>query len=168
GQHLLTEWLDERLFLGRPLLGRRGQQGRQGRRLGQWPREQSALSGPPLVVRHGVAAHLEVTRDAPRPLAQLQPSQDLSNVGHRTPPSRHAPSSELRVTSRRQSAWSRASTPRSPITSRWVAQHARPWMAQHGRPCLALDGRPRVAQLARKRWLTIGRMLSSSRYLTPV
>ena len=35
-----------------------------------------------------------------------------------------------------------------------------PWMAQHGQPCLAHDGRSRVAQLARPRWLTIGRPLT--------
>jgi micrococcal nuclease len=64
------------------------------------------------------------------------------------------------MTSRRQSAPIGGSTPRSPVTSRWVAQHARPWVAQHGRPCLAHDGRPRVAQLARPRWLTIGRPLT--------
>src|SRR4030095_9832673 len=68
------------------------------------------------VVRYGVAADAEVARDAPRSLAQLQPSQDLSNLGHRAPPSRHAPSSERNVISRRQSAPVGCSTPRSPAT----------------------------------------------------
>src|SRR3990172_6988852 len=72
-----------------------------------------------------------------------------------------APSSEKKVTSRRQSAPVGASTPRkSPVPSRRVAHDARPWVAQHGRPCLAQDGRPRVAQLARPRWLTIRRPLT--------
>src|SRR3990172_5456185 len=77
-----------------------------------------------------------------------------------------APSSEKKVTSRRQSAPVGASTPRkSPVTSRRVAHDARPWVAQHGRPCLAQDGRPRVAQLARPRWLTIRRPLTAFRFL---
>ncbi len=42
------------------------------------------------VVRHGVAADAEVAGDAPVGLAQLQPAQNLADVGHRTPPSRHS------------------------------------------------------------------------------
>ena len=160
GQHLLAERLDEGLLLGRPTRGRGREPLGQHGRLGQRPRQQPVPGGPLPVVRHGVAADLEVARDAARPLSQLQPSQDLSNRGHRTPPSRHAPSSETNVTSRRQSAPVGASTPRSPVTSRWVAHDARPWVAQHGRPGLAQDGRPRVAQFARPRWLTIGRPLT--------
>jgi len=91
GQDLLAERLDQGLLLGRPLHGRRCEQRGQRGRLGQRPRQQPALGGPLPVVRHGVAADLEVARDAARPLSQLQPSQDLSNLGHRTPPSRHAP-----------------------------------------------------------------------------
>jgi hypothetical protein len=152
GQDLLAERLDQGLLLSWPLPGRRSEQLSQRGRLGQRPRQQPVRGGPLPIVRHGVTADLEVARDAARPLAQLQPSQDLANLGHRTPPSRHAPPpSETNVTSRRQSAPVGASPPRSPVTSRWVAHDARPWVAQHGRPCLAQDGRPRVAQLARPR-----------------
>jgi hypothetical protein len=78
------------LLVGR-LLGRRPlQQHRQRRGVRQLTAAEHAVaSGPDPVMSHGVAPDAEVAGDAPVGLAQVQPSQDLADVDHWTPPSRH-------------------------------------------------------------------------------
>ena len=76
-------------FAGRSAGGRL-QQARQGRGVGQRAAVEHPVAGRPHAVPgHGVAADVQVAGDAPVWLAQLQPSQNLTDVGHRTPPSRH-------------------------------------------------------------------------------
>ena len=61
--------------------------------LSDWNHDRRVLVRNPIgpilscLVRHGVAADAKVAGDAPCALAQLQPSQDLANLGHRTCPS---------------------------------------------------------------------------------
>src|SRR6185437_13654066 len=134
----------------------------QGRRLGQRPGQQPVRGGPPPVVRHGVAAHLEVTRDAARPLAQLQPSQDLSNLGHRTPPSRQSSSlreeDDVSEAVNADRGFNTKESGHRPLGgsacpplggSAWATLPGSGWVT-------------RVAHLARSRWLTIGRPLTSA------
>ncbi len=91
GEHALAQGLDQRLLVGRPLARRPLQQRGQGPRVRHRPAVEHAVpGGPEPIVRHRVAADAEVAGDAPVGLAQVQPSQDLADIGHRTPPSRHS------------------------------------------------------------------------------
>ncbi len=91
GDHALAQGLDQRLLVGRPLGRRPLQQHGQGRGLRHLTAVEHAVpGGPEPVVSHRVGADAEVAGDAPIGLAQVQPSQDLADVGHRTPPSRHS------------------------------------------------------------------------------
>jgi hypothetical protein len=91
GLHLLPKRLDQRWLVHRALGGRWLEQRGQGGRRRQGRVEQPLVRGPLPVPGDGVAAHGEVAGDAPVRFPQLQASQDLANVGHRTPPSRHPP-----------------------------------------------------------------------------
>src|SRR5436309_14995633 len=75
----------------RALARRRRQQLGQGRDVRQRaPIEDAMPSGPHTVMRDGVTADAEVPGDPAIRLAQLQPPENLTDVGHRTPPSRHS------------------------------------------------------------------------------
>jgi hypothetical protein len=86
----LAQRFDERLLVGRPLSRRPLQQARQRRGVRHLIAAEHAVPpSPNPVMSHGVAADAEVAGDAPVGLAQVQPSQDLADVEHWTPPSRH-------------------------------------------------------------------------------
>src|SRR5947208_16752125 len=75
----------------RALARRRRQQLGQGRDVRQRaPIEDAMPSGPHTVMRDGVTADAEVPGDPAIRLAQVQPAENLTDVGHRTPPSRHS------------------------------------------------------------------------------
>src|SRR3989442_5403045 len=86
----------------RALARRRRQQLGQGRDVRQRaPIEDAMPSGPHTVMRDGVTADAEVPGDPAIRLAQVQPAENLTDVGHRTPPSRHSSPPGVGVLSRR-------------------------------------------------------------------
>src|SRR3989449_1341414 len=86
----------------RALARRRRQQLGQGRDVRQRaPIEDVMPSGPHTVMRDGVTADAEVPGDPAIRLAQVQPAENLTDVGHRTPPSRHSSPPGVGVLSRR-------------------------------------------------------------------
>ena len=132
GFHALPKRLDQRLLLGRALGGRWPEQRGQGGRLRQGRVEQPLVLSPLPVPGDGVAAHGEVAGDAPVRFTQLQSSQDLANVGHQTPPSRHPHTSVSRKLTPAHGQRGLGWRARSPVTSRRVAPHGRPWVAPYG------------------------------------
>ncbi len=89
-QDPLAPRLDERLLVRGPLGRAWLQQCRQGRGVGQRAAvEHPVAGGPDAVAGHRVTADVQVAGDASVRLAQLQTANNLANVGHRTPPSRH-------------------------------------------------------------------------------
>src|SRR2546422_7571026 len=86
----------------RALARRRRQQLGQGRDVRQRaPIEDAMPSGPHTVMRDGVTADAEVPGDPAIRLAQVQPAENLRDVGPRTPPSRHSSPPGVGVLSRR-------------------------------------------------------------------
>src|SRR5438034_5618716 len=90
-EHALAPGLDERLFMRRALRRRRRQQARQRGRVRQWAAVQHAVTVRPHPISgDGVATDAEIPGDPAIGLAQVQPAENLTDVGHRTPPSRHS------------------------------------------------------------------------------
>jgi hypothetical protein len=90
-EHPLPQRRDERLLMGWPLGRRRLQQAGERGRVGQrTTREDAMTGGPDAVMGDGVTADAEVPGDPTVGLAQVQPAENLTDVGHRTPPSRHS------------------------------------------------------------------------------
>ena len=91
GEDALAQRLDARLLMGGPPRRRRLQQSGERGRVGQRAVEEHAMaSGPDAVMGDGVATDAEVPGDPTIRLAQLQPPENLTDVGHRTPRSRHS------------------------------------------------------------------------------
>src|SRR5437867_12312332 len=91
GEHALAPRLRERLSMCRALARRRRQQLRERGRGGQRAAvEHAVTSRPHAIPVDGVATDAEVPGDPTIRLAQLQPPENLTDVGHRTPPSRHS------------------------------------------------------------------------------
>src|SRR5438876_701509 len=91
GEHALAPRLHERLFMRRALARRRRQQLRERGRGGQRAAvEHAVTSRPHAIPGDGVATDAEVPGDPTIRLAQLQPPENLADVGHWTPPSRHS------------------------------------------------------------------------------
>ena len=91
GEDALAQRLDARLLMGGPLRRRRLQQSGERGRVGQRAVGEHAMaSGSDAVMGDGVATDAEVPGDPAVRLAQLQPAENLTDVGHRTPPSRHS------------------------------------------------------------------------------
>jgi hypothetical protein len=89
----LAKGLNPGLLMQGPFSRRGPQETGQRRRIGQRAAGHDPMArGPHAVAGHGVAADVEVAGDAPVRLAQLQSSQDLADLGHRIPPSRHVSS----------------------------------------------------------------------------
>src|SRR5207245_9871478 len=65
------------------------------------PIQDARPSVPPTVMRDAVTADAEVPGDPAIRLAQVQPAENLTDVGHRTPPSRHSSPPGVGVLSRR-------------------------------------------------------------------
>src|SRR5438093_774328 len=155
GEHALAPGLDQRLLLSRALGRRRRQQAGGRRRVGQRASFEDAVApSPHTVPGHGVTADAKVPGDPTIGLAQLQPAENLTDVGHRTPPSRHSSppgvgvlQQGFRVTARTRKESGHA----SPSGSIWPTLGGSVWVTLPGS-----RWRPRVAQLPRPRWLNMG------------
>ena len=83
------------LLVGRPLPLGRAEQGRHGRGVRQRAAEEALPLGPAAITGHGVPAQAQLPGNAPVRLAQLEPAEHFTHVGHLAPLSRHR--SPLRV-----------------------------------------------------------------------
>jgi hypothetical protein len=91
GEHALAPGLDPRLLMRRALGRRRRQQaGERGRVRERAAAQDAVAARPDAIPGDGVATDAEVPSDPTIGLAQLQPAENLTDVGHRTPPSRHS------------------------------------------------------------------------------
>ena len=91
GEHALAPGLDPRLLMRRALGRRRRQQAGERGRVRERAAVQDAVAARPHAIpRDGVATDAEIPGDPAIGLAQLQPAENLTDVGHRTPPSRHS------------------------------------------------------------------------------